>query len=626
MKTKLLSGCIFAMVVANSPVYAEIYKSVDGDGNTRYSDTPPNNTPYKSVDAGSKGTNVVAKPAATKAKSKATEVAGAAGGQQAPALSLGAAKAGSASAGTAGGGSAGGSVGGSAGSVSGGGSKSAQTGGSSSSKPQAKAGEAAAKVATSSAVSTTKTTSATNTAEKTAPTPAAADTPKAVAATAAAAAVVAATPTPTPTPTPAATPAPVVKAAASAPVAAKAVTQINAGGLPTVFFGLHLHRADSSTKWPDAQFGSWRLWDSKWRWSKIEPAKNVFDFTMSDKLINLAMTHKVEPLVTLGITPAWASSRPLEDYVYGAGGAAEPKDNKDWENYLTTIANRYKGKVKYYEVWNEPKFSDKEPVVDKTNRALGFYTGSSQKLVELSCSASKVLKAVDPTIKVLSPGFTGIGDRVSIFLDGGGKDCVDILAFHFYRDTPEIMYRDIQYIQGLMKASGAGSKELWATENGYDYIGIYDPNKKAFVRKLFDNKQDMDVLASYVPRNYVLAASAGVSRYFFYSWERVLSNNETTNTAAADNLGVTYRWLVGAKVGTCATTDKKVWTCPMTRNGRKAWMVWDVTGNSTWQPPLSYGVKSFETMTKGDTAIQNGSVDIGQTPVLLKVEPDDWVL
>ena len=53
------------------------------------------------------------------------------------------------------------------------------------------------------------------------------------------------------------------------------------------------------------------------------------------------------------------------------GAPAEPKDVKDWINYLQTVATRYRGKIFNYEIWNEPN----DPQ---------YFSGTIPKLVQLT--------------------------------------------------------------------------------------------------------------------------------------------------------------------------------------------------------------------------------------------------
>lgn len=380
------------------------------------------------------------------------------------------------------------------------------------------------------------------------------------------------------------------------------------GPLPAKFFGLHLHRADSTTSWPFVRFGSWRLWDAGIDWRAIEPVRGQWRFEKLDQLMALAEKNGVEPVFVFGVTPQWASARPDEPFVYGAGGAAEPRDLRDWENFVRTVAMRYKGRIKHFELWNEPKYADIESVKES------FYTGTLASLAQLGCSAYRVLKEVDPNNKLLTPGFTGAGDRLDRFLAAGGKSCSDIVAFHFYTSTPEKMLERIHEVKEIMHMHGIADRPLWNTEQGYEIVG---PNVK-IPGDLGFEVRDMETQAAYIPRALVLAAAAGVERFFFYSWERLLVEKETRPGVGVSALAMTVRWLEGAKVDSCVTQDAAVWVCSLSRGKYKTWMVWNTVGESNWMVPKDWRVTAFESANGRTGKINNYTIKIEKTPLLLK--------
>ena len=115
-----------------------------------------------------------------------------------------------------------------------------------------------------------------------------------------------------------------------------------------------LHGTDRLTPWPSVPIPEWRLWDAKVTWPDLEPGKGQRHFDDLDKSLALAEAHHANVLMTLGLTPRWASARPQEASGYSPGYAAEPKDIEDWRSLVRTVATRYKGRIHAYEIWNEP--------------------------------------------------------------------------------------------------------------------------------------------------------------------------------------------------------------------------------------------------------------------------------
>src|SRR6266550_6702638 len=218
--------------------------------------------------------------------------------------------------------------------------------------------------------------------------------------------------------------------------------------VPSALFGLHIHRG-GGIPWPAPPFGTWRLWDANVVWPWLEPKKGEWHFEGLDALVALAEQHQVEILLPLGRSPTWASARPTDPPAWVPGYAAEPRNIDDWRNYVRTVATRYRGRVHYYEIWNEPNATD-------------FYTGSVDVMVNLVRLASRELKDIDPSNHVVSPsavsepGLPWLED----FLRKGGGQYVDIIGFHFYVGSrpPEAMVGLMGKVRAIMARYGAADK------------------------------------------------------------------------------------------------------------------------------------------------------------------------
>ena len=146
---------------------------------------------------------------------------------------------------------------------------------------------------------------------------------------------------------------------------------------------------DLGLPWPATPIGTWRLWDQTGTtWASLEPAKGIWDFSLLDLAVQDALKNHTQIVLTLGQSPSWASARPTEPSFYGVGAPAEPKDVKDWINYLQTVATRYRGKIFNYEIWNEPN----DPQ---------YFSGTIPKLVQLTQLARQTLKQVDSRNQIL---------------------------------------------------------------------------------------------------------------------------------------------------------------------------------------------------------------------------------
>ena len=285
------------------------------------------------------------------------------------------------------------------------------------------------------------------------------------------------------------------------------------GPVDLAYFGLVMNRegAKGQLPWPTVQFGSWRLWDTYVAWPNLQPERGRWTFAVLDKMVAEAQDHGVEVLMGLAHSPKWASARPDERGAYAPGAVAEPVDMDDWRNYVRTVGQRYKGRIAAYEVWNEP--SDKS-----------HFSGTVDKLVELTCEASRILKAIDPAVRIVSAGSAGGGIHIRYldnFLSRGGAACIDVVAHHFYapRFGPEAMVPLIREVKAVMRKNGVAQLPLWNTETGW-WVGNVDGEPAPENIRLGGWRQ-LDAgleLGAAIQRTLLLSRAEGVERIYWYQW------------------------------------------------------------------------------------------------------------
>jgi hypothetical protein len=366
------------------------------------------------------------------------------------------------------------------------------------------------------------------------------------------------------------------------------------GPLSRDFLGIHFHRLLLApgekaipTAWPPLGFGLLRLWDSRTRWADIEPRKGDWQFGRLDLYVNEAWSQGTRVLYTLGSTPAWASARPGEPCSYGHGCAAEPRSLADWEDYVRTVARRYRGRICCYEVWNEPDFSGppKPPRVHG-----GFYTGTVETLVEMTRIAREVLQAEDPEALLLSPGFVnGVHNRLAPWLAAGGGQHIDAVAYHFYAWQDERrMQREIQTVREVMRQHGIAHLPLWSTEAGVEVYPDNEPLPPGIGRRI--NRQDA---AAMLARQIVLAAFAGLDRYIYYAWDNDLSgmvDRAGQAHPARDAILLTMRWLDGLQPKHCSSGPGRPTVCWGEREGLPVAIAWNPHPGPRLQLPLPQGL------------------------------------
>jgi polysaccharide biosynthesis protein PslG len=324
------------------------------------------------------------------------------------------------------------------------------------------------------------------------------------------------------------------------------------------FFGLHIHRIDYGTPWPDVPFGSWRLWDASVAWPHLEPTRGKWNFSRLDKYVAIAEKRGVSILLPLGLTPRWASARPAEASNYQPGNAAEPSNLELWRNYVRTVASRYKGRIRTYELWNEPN-SPK------------FFSGSVDMLVKLTQIAREELKKVDPNIHLVSPAMsTGSKnhlDYLDKYLGRGGARLVDVIGYHMYvqDQSPEALVPLVQKIKTVMKKNGVELLPLWNTEIGW-WVDNEDgtPATAQVINGGWRKLGPAEEAGAFLQQTFLLSLSLGVGRVYWYAWDNIdLGLMEPTAKKpkpAAERWRSTVENLLGATQVNCRQESNK-WRC-----------------------------------------------------------------
>lgn len=182
-------------------------------------------------------------------------------------------------------------------------------------------------------------------------------------------------------------------------------------------------------------------------WSGIERKQGEWSFDQLDATVQMAEEAGIKILPILDYDVAWASP------------AYQHLDL--WREYVRRVVARYRDRIRYWEVWNEPNLQGAWR--DKPDAA--NYT----KLLE---ATYREIKAIDPGLTVLSGGFAGIPwDYIEGIYAAGGGAFFDAMNIHPYRypTRPEQgkLYEDIERLRGIMASHGDQDKPIWITEIGW---------------------------------------------------------------------------------------------------------------------------------------------------------------
>jgi hypothetical protein len=205
-------------------------------------------------------------------------------------------------------------------------------------------------------------------------------------------------------------------------------------------------------------------------------AEGVDAWEKYDNIVALAEQEGIEVIARLSNPPSWSRFQP-DDVV---GALAPPDDFTDFADFAAAVAERYLGRIHYYQIWNEPNGNDE----------WGFQDVDPEAYTMLLCEAYGRIKKIDPQAVVLAGALTptlamdgrNMNDLIYLqrMYNAGAGDCFDVMSAQGYglwsgatdqRLRPTVI--NIQHhvlIRDLMVENGDADKPIWISEMGWNVV------------------------------------------------------------------------------------------------------------------------------------------------------------
>ena len=218
-----------------------------------------------------------------------------------------------------------------------------------------------------------------------------------------------------------------------------------------------------------------------------QPYRSAWD--KYDHIVDLADKYGMEMIVRISTPPAWSR------HAGESMGAFAPPDNYgDFGDFVYALVNRYRGRVRYYQIWNEPNIYPE----------WGSYSISPEDYTGLLKIAATRAREANPNVVIISgalastialqpdaaPPNNALNDLLFLqrMYDAGAAPYFDVMAMQAYglwsgptdrRMHPRVMnFGRPQFVRDLMVANGDEQKPIWISEMGWNAVPDNVPDKR----------------------------------------------------------------------------------------------------------------------------------------------------
>jgi hypothetical protein len=312
----------------------------------------------------------------------------------------------------------------------------------------------------------------------------------------------------------------------------------------------------------------------------------------------------MEFVYSFGWVPRWAATNPstcAPSAITTIDRCSSAPNLQDWDDFVTAIARRYKGRIAIYELWNEAEYS----------------SINAEYMAVLSRRAVEIIRAADSSAKVVSISLNGrYPDYADKYFGHGGPTNIDVISLHGYASLsanfPEGMdknYRGrgalLSPLIPVLKKYGLIQKPLWDTESSWS-----DRDPKAL---------DSASKAAFVSRALLLRWASGIRRFYWYAWDHSWIGR-LENTAAGGAYVETRKWMQNAIMDIeCSENSQSagIWVCGLRRGaGYRALVVWSTKQQNLFDVPL--GFVQYRDVSGTVRRLSEPTVKIGPLPILLE--------
>jgi polysaccharide biosynthesis protein PslG len=253
-------------------------------------------------------------------------------------------------------------------------------------------------------------------------------------------------------------------------------------------YGINIHMwwdpwAAVRRDWGLVQDGGFTWAKQRLAWQDVEGAgPGAYEWRAADLIVEAAEQAGIHLVLRVDHPPDWAVPVAADD-----AGLDIPVSLEALGTFCTELASRYAGRVRGYQVWNEPNLA----------REWGGHVPNAAGYAELLKTCYVAIKRADPEALVISAALAPTGstppeavpdvDYLIAFYEAGGAPYFDLLGLNApgYKAPPEISpaeaadpangfgghsffcFRHAEQMRAIMEEYGDGDKQVAILEFGW---------------------------------------------------------------------------------------------------------------------------------------------------------------
>ncbi len=244
-------------------------------------------------------------------------------------------------------------------------------------------------------------------------------------------------------------------------------------------------------------------------WDDIQPHRGEWKFERADEIVNELDRRGLKLIARLSDAPDWAhpSIKGTKEHEF----IDAPPDNlDDWATFCGKVAERYKGRIAGYQIWNEPNLA----------REWGNRPPDAAGYVGLLKTCSQAIKAADPQAVIISAGLSSTGTYnesvqpddmyLQAMYDARFQQYVNVVGVHApgYSEPEEspddavkrggqrfFTFRHVEDLRKIMVANGDAAHQVailefgWTTDPGihpaYSWFAVTEEKQADYMVRAY---------------------------------------------------------------------------------------------------------------------------------------------